>query len=94
MEQKMVWKRLCFGESEETAKNTLEWARREGSAAKITKGKTGYSVMAREAEQGIKQAKPILVCNHCFMTALKRKYGQVDGKRIWWLECPSCGKRH
>ena len=47
MTQKMVWKRLCFGESKETAEDTLKWAEREGSTAKITKGKMGYSVLIK-----------------------------------------------
>lgn len=48
MAQKMVWKRLCYGESKKTAEDTLKWARKEGLTAKITKGKmVGYSVLIK-----------------------------------------------
>jgi len=47
MKQKLVWKRLCYGESEYTAKDTLERARKEGMTAKITTGKMGYSVLIK-----------------------------------------------
>ncbi len=47
MAQKMVWKRLAFGETKKTAEDTLKWARKEGLTAKITKGKMGYSVLIK-----------------------------------------------
>jgi len=47
MTQKMVWKRLCFGESEKTAEETLGWAEKQGDTAKIVKGKMGYSVLIK-----------------------------------------------
>jgi len=47
MTQKMVWKRLCFGESEETAEETLKWAEEQGDTAKIVQGKMGYSVLIK-----------------------------------------------
>ena len=47
MPQKMVWKRLCFGETKATADDTLKWAKKRGLTAKITKGKMGYSVLIK-----------------------------------------------
>lgn len=47
MAQKMVWKRLAFGETKSTAEDTLKWAKKEGLTAKITKGKIGYSVLIK-----------------------------------------------
>ena len=44
----LVWKRLCYGESKETAEDVLEWARRDGTTAKISKGKMGYSVLIKD----------------------------------------------
>ena len=38
--------------------------------------------------------KLFATCNHCFMVALKRKYGYCEGKKIWWLECPSCKRKY
>ena len=47
MAQRMVWKRLCYGESKGIAEETLKWAKKEGLTARITKGKMGYSVLIK-----------------------------------------------
>ena len=47
MKQKMVWKRLCYGETEGTANDTLKWAKDKGLEAKIKQGKLGYSVLIK-----------------------------------------------
>lgn len=38
--------------------------------------------------------KPKPMCNHCSLVMLVRKYGQCDGRKIWWLECPACKRRY
>jgi len=42
---------------------------------------------------GVK-VRGVKLCSHCFIVALTRKYGWFEGKRVWWLECPACGRSY